>query len=681
VWEYSTNGTAWTAINNSDSAEYTHSVSLTETTMYRRKFSNACGEVYSDTITVTVNSELNGGKIGANQEICYNTRPARFTSEEAASGGRGANAYVWEYSTNGTAWTAINNSDSVAYTHSVSLTETTMYRRKFSNDCGEVYSDTITVTVNSELNGGKIGSDQEICYNTQPARFTSAEAASGGRGANVYEWEYSTNGTAWTAINNSDSAEYTHSVSLTETTKYRRKFGNACGAVYSDTITVTVKTCACTVTFNGNGGGPPPADTSVEYGGKVAAPAAIMKIGHDFVSWCRDAELTTPWDFDADIVTQSITLYAEWTPSYYTVAFNGNGGIPELSGTVVEHGGTVSAPVSNPTKEGYIFNGWYSDSAGKHLWDFGFRILEDRTLYAGWTPLSDIKSLALLDENDNELVSLGYENISDATYYELPCNLTNDSLTIAATLFDSATVRFEWESLSISVLPNTPYSWGVDVSKPGSKTFTIVFSSGKRYTLVVSKRYGLFDLITEHMGNIRVVLNNPELNGGLKFDFCRWHYKKAGDKWDVVQSGSKLYYSAGPSITDKFSPEDSMRVELRTVDGSALTTCPDADIAGKNSANGGSSSLKSDVDIDDYAYPNPVRGGSKIYIKESLFIASDGEERYSTCRLFTSQGRLVLSGSASALIEGLVMPETSGSYFLILDGKAGRRAIQIAVIN
>ncbi|MDR0711984.1 MAG: hypothetical protein LBF67_06540, partial [Prevotellaceae bacterium] len=55
------------------------------------------------------------------------------------------------------------------------------------------------------------------------------------------------------------------------------------------------------------------------------------------------------------------------------------------------------------------------------------------------------------------------------------------------------------------------------------------------------------------------------------------------------------------------------------------------------------------------------------------------EARYESYRLFGSQGKLASSGKASVLLSGLTMPDTPGAYYLILEGKAGRRAIQIAV--
>jgi uncharacterized repeat protein (TIGR02543 family) len=307
-----------------------------------------------------------------------------------------------------------------------------------------------------------------------------------------------------------------------------------------------------------------------------------------------------------------------------------------------------------------------------------------------------LRALTLRDDDDNDsggdedsdvLAQWKYEEINDTTYYELPCNRSVVTLSVEYAMPANVTGRLvsdEADEAGVSVQRDDNLI-SVDVSKPGRKVFTIELSSTKRYTVVLDKPYGLFDFVTEHLGYIRTVVNNPEVNGGFSFTSCTWWYKKdSTENWET-KSGTQFYYTAGPNISYKFSDKDTMYVILYTTTGDTLTTCPD-DLQSRRTALAAVGS-KSEEDIDSYAYPNPVRGGSKIYLKRSIIIdgESDGADadankvRYSTYRLFNSIGKLVFSGSASVLTDGLTMPKTPGAYFLILDGKAGRRVIRIAV--
>jgi len=70
-----------------------------------------------------------------------------------------------------------------------------------------------------------------------------------------------------------------------------------------------------TVTFNLNYTGAddhPPMQT-INNNGRATAPTDPTRTGHDFVGWfiCPDGT-GTAWDFAADAITESITLYADW---------------------------------------------------------------------------------------------------------------------------------------------------------------------------------------------------------------------------------------------------------------------------------------------------------------------------------------------------------------------------------
>ena len=64
------------------------------------------------------------------------------------------------------------------------------------------------------------------------------------------------------------------------------------------------------------------------------------------------------------------------------MTFNSNGG-SEVATQTVKNGKTVSNP-ENPTKTGFLFDGWYSDSELKNLFDFATPITGNIALYAKW---------------------------------------------------------------------------------------------------------------------------------------------------------------------------------------------------------------------------------------------------------------------------------------------------------
>ena len=69
-------------------------------------------------------------------------------------------------------------------------------------------------------------------------------------------------------------------------------------------------------------------------------------------------------------------------PDTFTVSFNSNGGSAVASQTV-EDGSTATKP-TDPTKSGYVFAGWYSDSALTTVYNFNSTISANLTLYAKW---------------------------------------------------------------------------------------------------------------------------------------------------------------------------------------------------------------------------------------------------------------------------------------------------------
>jgi hypothetical protein len=113
---------------------------------------------------------------------------------------------------------------------------------------------------------------------------------------------------------------------------------------------------------------------------------------------------------------------------------------------------------------------------------------------------------------------------------------------------------------------------------------------------------------------------------------------------------------------------DEVRVVLRETDGPWLATCP---YIPELAAQADEARMA--------AYPNPVAAGGAIRLRESALADEELEERYATFYLFDVQGKLVNTGKASALRNGLAMPELSGMYYLILEGKAGKMQLKVVV--
>ncbi len=137
------------------------------------------------------------------------------------------------------------------------------------------------------------------------------------------------------------------------------------------------------VVFEANGGTPNPADYVADDGGKVAKPDDPTKDGCLFDGWYRDEACTQPFSFESDAVDGDTILYAKWT-ALHTMAFNSNGGTV-VESQVIEHGMSAARP-TDPTREGYTFEGWYEDEGLTTVYDFTKPVEAGLTLYAKWLP-------------------------------------------------------------------------------------------------------------------------------------------------------------------------------------------------------------------------------------------------------------------------------------------------------
>ena len=87
-----------------------------------------------------------------------------------------------------------------------------------------------------------------------------------------------------------------------------------------------------------------------------------------------------------NVVVTAAYRDADATTTTHTVTFESNGGSAVAVQTVAD-GSKVVKP-ADPTREGFVFDGWCPDAACTAVFDFDTAITADVTLYARWVPAS-----------------------------------------------------------------------------------------------------------------------------------------------------------------------------------------------------------------------------------------------------------------------------------------------------
>ena len=133
-----------------------------------------------------------------------------------------------------------------------------------------------------------------------------------------------------------------------------------------------------TVTFDANGHGIAPTEQKTSYGGKITEPAAPTAENYYFRGWFKESTCENIWDFDSDIVTANITLYAKWSDCDHsgntnTLSCTNNTICSVCGGTVAPTGHTPSASWSNDSTDHWKIceNPWGGEIIDKSAHTYG----------------------------------------------------------------------------------------------------------------------------------------------------------------------------------------------------------------------------------------------------------------------------------------------------------------------
>ena len=128
------------------------------------------------------------------------------------------------------------------------------------------------------------------------------------------------------------------------------------------------------------------------YTGTTYQLASGVKVKYNGVDVTSTAKVSSrfPW---GNYVYVDLGKAIGKNPLTHTVTFESNGG-KEIAPKKVVSGLKIIAP-STPTKDKYLFRGWYEDSTFSKEFDFNTQITSDMTLYAKWEAVNFINEIRL----------------------------------------------------------------------------------------------------------------------------------------------------------------------------------------------------------------------------------------------------------------------------------------------
>ncbi|MBQ8782945.1 MAG: InlB B-repeat-containing protein [Clostridia bacterium] len=182
-----------------------------------------------------------------------------------------------------------------------------------------------------------------------------------------------------------------------------------------------------------------PMDIPTKEGFAFAGWQATSQSGIDLGIHVPGGRFT--WD-----VAENVIFKATWTVSIFTVTFDANGGELSSSSVEIAYGGKYGT-LPAPTREGYIFSGWYLDEklTTAVTEDTIMQTAEDHTLYAKWT-IGEYKITYYLNgeeyateyydygEKVTALSSIYQPGYTFSGWSEIPTTMPAKDVTVTATL-------------------------------------------------------------------------------------------------------------------------------------------------------------------------------------------------------------------------------------------------------
>ena len=154
---------------------------------------------------------------------------------------------------------------------------------------------------------------------------------------------------------------------------------------------------------------------------------APNKEGSSFVGWYLDSGFTQPVTYPFELHADT-DLFAKWNYVYYGVSFMTNGG-SYISSKSYQSGLYVSE-FPAPTKDGYLFDGWYLDGTLNRRVTYPFKIADNYTLYAKWVEdpgyvrITDTVTFMSITDPDKNYILMNDIDFTGVTLSQIAGNFT-----------------------------------------------------------------------------------------------------------------------------------------------------------------------------------------------------------------------------------------------------------------
>ena len=276
-----------------------------------------------------------------------------------------------------------------------------------------------------------------------------------------------------------------------------------------------------TVTLNTNGGSCDINSKQVIIGhpyGKLPTPT---KSGYRFLGWIVPNDMIYEQITEDSIFLYHTELYALWYKTTATVTFDADGGECDVkSKTVYSH--NMYGELPTPTKEGYIFQGWYYDECLIYTFSDVGEEPTDHTLKAKWNPVNVSVSFNANGGKISSNNEIGFTKVYKymTEYGSLP-EASREGYRFAGWYTECVGgTKIEETDIVDYLYDITLYAhWEKDEY---ICTVTLDSNDGDENICVLSYKKG--DKLGEH---------KPAVNGGLFYEFAGWYTDKYyGEKID-----------------------------------------------------------------------------------------------------------------------------------------------------